>query len=187
MVKEIIYAISPISNQSVEVLENLLEYKTLDKGELFIQLNKINTKEYFILSGVCRSYLINPDGEEITISFYTSNSILSPHITRTSKGRSILYYQALTTVSLATIDSGEFEKMMIEHEEVRNFGNSVLRNELANKVDKEVGLASLTAKQRLLKFRAQFPLLENLVAHSMIASYLGITNISLSRLRKELV
>jgi CRP-like cAMP-binding protein len=54
------------------------------------------------------------------------------------------------------------------------------------KVEKEIGLASLTAKERLLSFRQQFPMFENLISHPDIASYLGITNISLSRLRKEL-
>ena len=61
-----------------------------------------------------------------------------------------------------------------------------MQNELARKVDKEIGLVSLTAKERLLKFRAQYPLLENLIPHPIIASYLGITNISLSRIRGDL-
>ena len=80
----------------------------------------------------------------------------------------------------------EFEELMINNLEIRRFGNAVLRNELTRKVDKEIGLASLTAKERLLKFREQYPMLENLIPHTDIASYLGITNISLSRLRRDL-
>ena len=76
---------------------------------------------------------------------------------------------------------------MVNHMDTREFGNMVLKIELQNKVDKEIGHASLTARERLLKFREQFSLLENLVPHTTIASYLGITNISLSRLRKELI
>jgi CRP-like cAMP-binding protein len=55
------------------------------------------------------------------------------------------------------------------------------------KVEKEIGLASFTAKKRLIRFREQYALLENLIPHTDIATYLGITNISLSRLRKELL
>ena len=57
----------------------------------------------------------------------------------------------------------------------------------ASDVDKEIGLASLTAKGHLIKFRNQFPMLENFIPHSDIASYLGITNILLSRLRRDLM
>jgi len=79
-----------------------------------------------------------------------------------------------------------FEELMINNLEIRRFGNTVLRNELTRKVDREIGLASLSAKERLLKFREEYPLLENLIPHTHIASYLGITNISLSRLRSNL-
>jgi CRP-like cAMP-binding protein len=164
----------------------LLIPESYKKGETFIQRNKRNEKEYFILSGVCKSYLINPEGDEITISLFTENSVLSPFQIRTSKGISNLNFKALTDLELASIDAKEFEWMMINNLEIRNFGNTVLRNELSQKVEKEIGLASLTAKERLLKFREQFPMLENLIPHTDIASYLGVTNISLSRLRSDL-
>ena len=86
---------------------------------------------------------------------------------------------------MATIDATEFEKLMIEDVEIRDFGNSVLRNELMTKVKKEIALASLKGKDRLLLLRKNYPNTENLVSHSDIASYLGITTISLSRLRTQ--
>ncbi len=187
MIKEIINSIYPLSTNSIKEIETLLEVEDVKKGETFIRQNRRNKKEYFVLEGVCRSYLINPEGEEITISFFTSKSVLSPYTTRTKEEISILYFQALTEVKIVSIDAAKFEKLMINNLEIRNFGNTVLRNELALKVDKEIGLASLPAKERLIKFRKQFPMLENLIPNSYIASYLGITNISLSRLRKDLM
>ena len=103
------------------------------------------------------------------------------------KGISSLNFQALTTVRLGEIDARAFEQLMVDNLEVREFGNTVLRNELQQKVQKEIGMASLTARERLLKLREDFPLLENLIPHGHIATYLGITNISLSRLRRELM
>ena len=185
MIKEIINSVYPISTNSIKEIEILLQIENVKKGETFIKRNKKNKKEYFILDGVFRSYLINPEGEEITISFFTSKSILSPYTTRTIEEISVLNFQALTEVKIVSVDAVEFEKLMIDNLEIRNFGNTVLRNELAKKVDKEIGLASLTAKERLIKFRNQFPMLENLIPHSDISSYLGITNISLSRLRRD--
>jgi CRP-like cAMP-binding protein len=186
MVKDIINSIYPVSNHTVEKIESLIEIESYSKRETFIKRGQRNTKEYFVLEGICRSYLLDPAGQEITVSFFNSQSILSPYTTRTKAAISILNFQALTTVKLAAMQAHEFEQLMIDNLDIRNFGNAVLRNELAAKIQKEIGLASLTAKERLLLFREQFPMLENLIPHTDIASYLGITNISLSRLRRDL-
>ena len=70
--------------------------------------------------------------------------------------------------------------------EIRQWGNFVLQKELMEKVEKELSQASMTAEERLLHFRQKYPTLENQISHPIIASYLGITNISLSRLRTKL-
>lgn len=187
MIKKIVNSIHPISKKSLEEINALIKLEDWKKGEIFIKRNKRNIKEYFLLEGICRSYLINPNGDEITITFFMDNSILSPYTTRTQKEVSLLNFEALTDAKLASFNANEFEKLMINNIEIRAFGNAVLRKELSQKVDKEIGLLSLAAKDRLQQFREQFPMLENLIPHPIIASYLGITNVSLSRLRKNLV
>lgn len=186
LIKQIIHPIYPLSTNSIKEIEQILEVKSISKGTTFIKRNKRDQNEYFLLDGICRSYLNSPEGAEITISFFTSQSILSPYSTRAKEEISVLNFQALTTVKLATINALKFEQLMITNLEIRRFANTVLRNELDRKIDKEIGLVALTAKERLLKFREQYPLLENLIPHPIIASYLGITNISLSRLRGDL-
>lgn len=185
-VKNIVDEIFPISKKSFQKIAELLKVEIFEKGDVFIQRNKRNEKEYFILSGVCKSYLMSPDSDEITISLFTENNILSPHTIRTSKNISNLNFKALTEIELVSMNAKAFESLMIENIEIRHFGNAVLQNELIAKVEKEIGLASLTAKERLIEFRKKHRLLENLIPHTDIASYLGITNISLSRLRKDL-
>jgi len=93
--------------------------------------------------------------------------------------------EALTDCTFAKIDAKAFESLMITDLEIREFGNSVLRQELLNKVLKEIRMVSWTAKARLQQFRKDFSMLENRIPHPMIASYLGITNVSLSRLRNQ--
>ena len=185
-VKNIIKKIYPISKKSFLDIEQLIEFETFSKGNTFIKKNRRSDKEYFVLRGICKSYLINPDGEEISISFFMEGTIISPHSIRTSKDISNQYIKALTDIEIASINAKEFEALMIENTEIRNFANTVLQNELKLKVEKEIELASLSAKERLIKFRKKYIALENLIPHTDIATYLGITNISLSRLRKEL-
>jgi CRP-like cAMP-binding protein len=187
IIKDIILGKTPMSASSLEAITDIVEYAEYQKNEIFITEGKRNSKEYFVLEGVCRSFLLNPDGEEITISFFIENAVLSPFTTRTNDGFSNMNFQALTPLKMGVMDAGSFETLMVDNLEIREFGNIVLRNELEQKVEKEIRMASFTAKERLVKFREQYPLLENMIPHTAISTYLGITNISLSRLRNELL
>lgn len=184
-ISPIINSVTPVSTKAIEKIRDLVEYLTVKKGAAISTVGKTNNLEYFMIEGICKSFLYTPEGEDVTISFFMPLSIISPSTTRNKEGRSIINIRALTDVKLATINADAFEKLMIEDLEIRHFGNTVLRNELMAKVQKEIGLASLRGKDRLQLLRDNFPNIENLVPHADIASYLGITTISLSRLRAQ--
>jgi CRP-like cAMP-binding protein len=175
-----------LSEQGFAALSRILSGRTVRKGQVFVKAGQKNNGEYIVAEGFCRSFLHNPAGEEITISFFKPGDVLPPHITRTREQISIISLQALTEVELVLFDATAFLKLMISNMEIRDFGNSILKDELMRKTDKEISLVSLDARERLLLFRKDFAILENLVPHSMIASYIGVTNVSLSRLRSSL-
>ena len=186
-IEDIINSIYQVSGHSLKQIIDLVEYQEYKKGSCFIEKGTHNYYEYFLVDGICRSFVLSPEGEEISIAFFNPGTVLSPFVTRTVEDISNINFQALTDIKVGTMDASKFLSLMVDHLDAREFGNMVLKIELQNKVDKEIGHASLTAKERLLKFREQYALLENLVPHTTIATYLGITNISLSRLRKELL
>ena len=185
--RPIINKVAPVSEKSLDLVNDLIVIEVYEKGDVFIDRGKRNNKEYIVYEGICRSFLLSPEGEEVTISYFLEGSVLSPNKTRTANQISHLNFQALTSLTVASFDADKFEQLMIDHIDVREFGNMVLQNELLAKVEKEIGLASLNAKERLLLFREKYHFLENLISHVDIASYLGITNITLSRLRKGLM
>jgi CRP-like cAMP-binding protein len=185
-VQEIIASFEELSSHHLQLTFSNLQLIELEKANIFIKKGKPDACEYFLLDGIVRSYVINPEGEEITLSLFQGPDVISPHSTRTASNHSLINYQTLTEVQLAAIDADVFLQLMIDHLPIREFGNGVLRRELMNKIKKEINLASVTAKERLLQLRNDFAGLENMIPHPIIASYLGITNISLSRLRKEL-
>tara|TARA_R110000868_G_scaffold37111_9_gene131495 strand:+ start:29549 stop:30139 length:591 start_codon:yes stop_codon:yes gene_type:complete len=185
--RPLVNKVSPVSEGSLGLMSDLIVVEVYEKGDIFIDRGKKNNKEYFVYEGVCRSFLLRPEGEEVTISYFLEGSVLSPNKTRTANQISHLNFQALTKLTIASLNADKFEQLMINHMDIRQFGNMVLQNELLAKVEKEIALASLNAKERLILFREKYHFLENLISHVDIASYLGITNISLSRLRKELI
>ena len=185
--EKIIAQYAKLSSNAVQRLEQLASEASYQKGDLICRTGRYDNKEYIVVNGICRTCVFGPDGEDTTLSFFVPGSVLSPYVIRVVKELSILNIQASTDLDLITFDAAEFAQLMVDDPEVRGFGNEVLKRELAAMFTKEIGLASLTAKDRLLHFRKAFPMLENRVAHAEIASYLGITTISLSRLRKGLM
>ena len=185
--RPLVNKVSPVSEGSLDLMSDLIVVEVYEKGDMFIDRGKKNNKEYFVYEGVCRSFLLSPEGEEVTISYFLEGGVLSPNKTRTANQISHLNFQALTKLTVASLNADKFEQLMINYIDIREFGNMVLQIELLSKVEKEIGLASLNAKERLILFREKYHFLENLISHVDIASYLGITNISLSRLRKGLM
>ena len=175
-----------LSASAKQIFFNALEFKNFGKGDTFIKINQESKYEYLVLQGIARSFITDPNGNEITLSFFRTNQALSPSLTRTKAQKSIINMQAITDMRIARFSNGDLMSMMESNQEIRNWGNWVLQNELMNKVYKEINQLSLPAKERLLSFRNTHPNLENLIPHGYIASYLGITPVSLSRLRKEL-
>ncbi len=176
---------SNVTLKSRMALTTLCVEKTFTRASILLKPLQSDQSEYILLDGIARTFLLNTEGEEITLSFFEENTVLPPYITRTENKKSLLYCEALTNCIFAKIDAKAFETLMIENLEIREFGNSVMRHELMNKVQKEIRMASWTAKERLEQFRKDFSILENRIPHPMIASYLGITNVTLSRLRKQ--
>ena len=185
--RPLVHKVSPVSEGALDLISDLIVVEVYEKGEVFIDRGKKNNKEYFVYEGICRSFLLSPEGEEVTISFFLDGSVLSPNKTRTANQISHLSFQALTKLTVASLNADKFEQLMINHRDIREFGNMVLQYELLAKVEKEIALASLNGRERLILFREKYHFLENLISHIDIASYLGITNISLSRLRRGLM
>ena len=150
LTRPIVNKVSHVSKESLDLISDLILVEVYEKGDVFIIRGKKNNKEYFVYEGVCRSFLLSPEGEEVTISYFLEDSVLSPNKTRTANQISQLNFQALTKLTVASLNADKFEQLMINHIDIREFGNMVLQNELLAKVEKEIGLASLNAKERLI-------------------------------------
>ena len=181
-----IRAFSDMSRNSVDLLAEHSTIIELGKQQTFIRHNIANGLEYYLLDGLVRSYAFSESQTDVTLYFYGARSILPPHTTRTAGGLSTLNYESLEPTLLAAIPADTFSGFMRGNSEIYRFAHEVLERELKAKTQKEIGMAVLPAKERLLELRDLFPALENRIPHAHIASYLGITQVSLSRLRKEI-
>ncbi|WP_375548603.1 Crp/Fnr family transcriptional regulator [Oceanicaulis alexandrii] len=157
--------------------------RRLNKAEQVTRQGQPETDEYVLLEGCLTSSIGDPEGKEVCVGFYVGPCVVTPNIARTRDSESLVSIVATTDVSLARIDSDLLSNLMISSQSIRNWANAVLRDALNQKAEREWCLAALGGAERLNWFRQTFPSYEAMFAHTLIASFLGITPVTLSRLR----
>ena len=157
--------------------------KRLNKGSRLADQQQPESGEYIVLDGCLASSICDEDGKEVCVGFYVGPCVVTPNIARTREGISLVSIAATTDASLFRIDTDLLTELMVSAQPIRNWGNAVMRDTLAEKAEREWCLAALGGADRLLWFREAFPGYESRFAHSLIASFLGITPVTLSRLR----
>lgn len=155
----------------------------LSRGAYANQQGQSEKNEYIVLDGCLASTICDEHGKEVCVGFFVGPCVVTPNIARTREGMSLVSIAATTDASLVRIDTDLLTELMVSTQPIRNWGNAVMRDTLAEKAEREWCLAALGGADRLLWFREAFPGYESRFAHSLIASFLGITPVTLSRLR----
>ncbi len=174
-----------LSSSSYKLIIENCTIGTYSKLEHLCIEGKSNAFEYFLLEGLVHRYNSNQINA-VTTGFYISPSIITPNFARTIKGKSLFFIQALTDCIIAQIPVPLLDQLRYQHEDIRMFGQNVVEHELIKSIKSEISFRVNKAKDRLLLLRKEVPNIENLIPHTTIASYLGLTPVSLSRLRNEL-
>jgi len=157
----------------------------VNKGAYLTLQEQTETDEFILLEGCLASTICDQDGREVCVGFYVGPCVVTPNIARTRDGVSLVSTVATTDVLLARINSDLLSNLMISSVPIRNWANGILRDALSEKAEREWCLAALGGAERLNWFRQKFPGYEATFTHSSIASFLGVTPVTLSRLRSS--
>ena len=112
---------------------------------------------------------------------------MSTHSLRTTKGVSIYSYQALCNTKLLVFDSRQLKELLSETKKLSQIGKVIKEKELTRLMNREDCLMQVKAVDKYQKFITYYPNLERQISQRYIASYLGITPVSLSRLKKSML
>jgi CRP-like cAMP-binding protein len=140
----------------------------------------------FIVSGLLRLYYINDNGDEYTKSFCVENDIVSAYSALLLNEPSRLFIQALEPSSLLVADFQSYQRISTQHPCWQIVNCKIAEALFIKKEKREASLLLDDAQTRYLAFLAEYPQLEGRVKQHHIASYLGITPVSLSRIRARL-
>lgn len=170
----------------VRLLADITEYRSLQKGELLIGQGDKLDKFVFLIDGILRGFFLDINGRDITDCFMHERGAAVLFCMTTKEGPSPVGVEALTACNLLCVRSDAMEALMREEPELVWMYSVFLQNILQAHWKIKTILCQCTAMERYQWFLNAYPGLIDRISNKHIASYLGITPVTLSRLRREL-
>ena len=168
------------------LIESYFDEEMIPKGTLLIRPGQISRRSYFLGQGIIRSFVIDLEGNEVTTRIYSSPDFLNDYLSFFKKEASKESFEALTACQVQTIDFPSVQECFHEIPEFREWGRMMLTLNYATLHNNMIAYHTETAEERYVKLVHQSPEIIQNVPLKIVASYLGITDSSLSRIRKKL-
>jgi CRP-like cAMP-binding protein len=175
-----------LDEENIALLRDIFKLKVLKKNVLFLQEGEKSTEIGFIIKGVFRSYYIDKIGSDITKYFYAEGDILFSYAAYLSQKESMYYIQALEDSEILVAKISDFEKIVEGNYQLLLFYKKMIDRVLVMKEEHASSFKLLNSIERYKQFLSTYPGLEERLKQYYLASYLGITPVSLSRIRKKL-
>ena len=175
-----------LNQQQIDLITRKGFELTLRKDEYFSEAGKIARQVGFILKGVTRICYYNNKGEEITKYFIDENNMVVDIESFDNEICSSAYVQAATDCTLICFNKRDWQELLQTIVGWDLIVHKMIAKALIQKVERRSPLVTEDATERYLKFLEIYPNVVNRVPLAYIASYLGITQSSLSRIRKNI-
>lgn len=159
---------------------------TVQKGEAFVEAGKVGQRIAFVKEGVFRSLYYNKQGDDFTRYFIYEGRFIGDFHGFADQVSSHEYIEAITDAVLLVIDLNHFKTLEKEIAIWPVLFARIHAFVAENKLKVASIMLNQDAKSRYIHFLNHYPGLANRVPQSMLASYLGITPSSLSRIRRNI-
>ncbi|WP_445734856.1 Crp/Fnr family transcriptional regulator [Mariniflexile sp.] len=177
---------SGISEEIIGELTKISEFRKIKSGTQIVKLNEVPSKVYMLVSGVVRCYLITESGKEFNKSFYLPFGFFGPLTALIKRKACLFVFETLTDCQLYEVDYYKLMNLCKLDKSVNMLYSKVLEAIYIMYEKRLIALISLGAKERYLELKDQVPNVDELIPQYHIASYLGITAVQLSRIRKKM-
>lgn len=184
--KMFLQAFSTISDEEFEESKTHFREVHLKKGDFLIQEGEICKEIAFIKEGSLRTYYFSEKGEEVTACFRSKNSLVSSYTSFILQNRSFLSITTLEDSALLVLDYDTLQNLYNTSMTWQSIGRLMAEQEYINMEQYASTLNVESAKEKYLRLMEEQPEVIKKSNMGHIATYLGVTVRTLSRIRKEI-
>lgn len=176
-----------LSLEAEEFLYSISKEKILRKGEILIRQGQVVKNTFFVSAGCLRSYCTDKNGKEHTLLFAIKDWWISDYIAIHTDELATLTVECLTKSKVIEFNAKELDGIHSLFPEFEPYQRHNLERHVVSLHRRIMNQLQLSAAERYDLFLKQYPEIEQNTRNFHIASYLGITQQSLSRIRAEKV
>lgn len=171
---------TPVS--AIQELEEAVTTKAVAKGECLLEIGQIARKMYFIHAGVARVYYLK-ESRDVTDYFAVDNQFIGAVESLFTLQPSQKAMETLTETELSYISYSDFEMLCSKHHSIETIGRKVATFAFLEGQQRIESIRFMSAAERYRELERKYPGLTNRIPLKYIASYLGTSQVSLSRIR----
>jgi len=176
-----------LSDTEIELIKSLSAIKKLRRRQFLLQEGDIWRFHAFVCSGFVKTYSVDDKGQEHIMNFSPENYWTGDRESLTTGNPSKYNIDAIEDSEILLIKKEDFERLCIQIPKFNELVNTILQKSFVVSQDRIHSNISLSAEDKYQNFIQKFPSIANRVPQHMIASYLGISPETLSRVRKPAV
>ena len=175
---------SKLSDQTLESLKESIVTIELQKNQILLRQGQICRNLYFVDKGILKQYYVLDD-KEIIDYFATENKIVSSISSLFAQKPGHKIIQAIETSVLSALPYDKLEILFLKHPDLERVGRLIATEAFILMEERIFSLQFHTAKERYDELMKNNPDILQRVSLGDIASYLGITQVTLSRIRSQ--
>lgn len=176
-----------LTQEEESILLSKITNRKYLKGQYLVQQGDICKYESFVIKGCLKTFFVDNDGSEHVIMFSIENwwtADLSSFFTQTPADNNVICLENTEVIQISHEIIEELYKLIPKLE---RFFRILFQNSIIAFEKRLVRNFSMTAKERYLHFKKQYPKIEQRVPQYAIASYIGVTKEFLSKLKNQLI
>ena len=174
-----------LTDKEIAFFTSVVISKKLRKRQYLLQAGDICRYEHFVTKGLLRAYNIDPDGNERIVMFAPEDWWISDLYSLLTETPSTLHIEALEDSEILCIEKPNLEKLYIGIPKFERFMRISFQNAFVSQQQRILSSISQSAEDRYASFISKYPALTQRIPQIQVASYLGITPETLSRIRKK--
>lgn len=184
-ISDSLIALVQFSDQELKDVLLHFEKEELEKGATLIKEGQYCKKIYYIEKGLGRSFYLKKDGKEVTQWFFGPDTFMSSADSFFNQTPSKYFLEVLDDAVLYSISHENINLLLAKYHKMEKLVRLLTIDMFGKFVDKLNAIQFQTARERYDYMIAEFPALVYQVPLSHIASYLGMTQETLSRIRRK--
>tara|TARA_B110000285_G_C14767537_1_gene442487 strand:+ start:16 stop:594 length:579 start_codon:yes stop_codon:yes gene_type:complete len=174
------------SQEEIVKIESKFEKIILKKKDILLETGNTVHYQYYINSGCLRTYFVDNSGKEHTVQFAIKDWWISDYTAFFTTSKAVMTIECIQNASVYKVSKIDMENLYTEIPQLETFFRQKMEVAFAGFQKRIIGNLSQSTKEKYTSFIHTYPNIEQSVKNYHIASYLGVTTETLSRIRKEI-